>query len=337
MPSLQSYAVSWALWFTAKSTCQSADNLNKAVRDDRRTRDPAPPQTLYNQFHIDESQQHGYTVYTLSPKLDGKPNTTTKANLLYLHGGGFIFNMTKEHWGLVAAITQRLGATVTVPIYPLGPEVKLLSIYEVVQPLYNRLAAAAAPDEPFWCGGDSAGGTMTLALTRQAIDDGLPLASRMLLISPCVDYSCSNNDLHTAAKTDPWLDVPGIKEMTCLVCPDLDTMDPRLSPLYGSLKGFPPMLVLAGGADLLTPDTKKFVDAARKEGNDVEYYFAKGMMHIWPVMPIPEATVAIEQMTKWLLRSLRDSETVDQQCSHLEGQSSDGDKNLWHRLWSTLW
>ncbi|KAM5350296.1 hypothetical protein ACJ41O_006801 [Fusarium nematophilum] len=300
MPSFQSYALSWMLWFTAKSTCQSAENLRKAVDDDRRTRDPAPPKKLHQKLRIDESQQHGYTVYTLSPKLD-KP---TKANLLYLHGGGFIFNMTKEHWGLVAAITERLGATVTVPIYPLGPEVGLLSIYEAVQPLYNRLAAAASPDRPFWCGGDSAGGTMTLALTRQAIDDGLPVASRMLLISPCVDYSCSNPELHAAAKDDPWLDVPGVEEMTRLVCPDLDTKDPRLSPIYGNLKGFPPMVVFAGGADLLTPDTRKFVAAAKEEGNDVEFHFAEGMVHIWPVMPIPEATVAIGQMSEWLLRSV---------------------------------
>ncbi|KAH7113075.1 alpha/beta hydrolase fold-domain-containing protein [Dactylonectria macrodidyma] len=296
MPSVQSYLLTWFLWFTAKSTCQSEENLNKAVR--RRNQDPAPPKKLYEQFKIDESSKHGYIVYTLSPKL-AEPT----ASLLYLHGGGFIFNMTRQHWGLVAAISKRVNATVTVPIYPLAPESNLLDIYKVVRPLYNELAAAATSEKPFWCGGDSAGGTMTLALTREATDNGSPCPTRMLLISPCVDYNCTNSDLLDAAKKDPWLDVPGIKEMTRLVCPDLDTTDARLSPIYGNLKGFPPMVVFAGGADLLTPDTKKFVESAKEQGNMVKFYLVDKMVHIWPVMPIPEAKVAIEQMAEWLLQS----------------------------------
>ncbi|KAH6892880.1 Alpha/Beta hydrolase protein [Thelonectria olida] len=300
MPSFQSYVFSWILWFTAKSTCQSAEALRKAVDDDRKSRDPTPPKKLYRQFDIRETQQHGYTVYTLSPKSD-KP---TKANLLYLHGGGFIFNMTPQHWGLVAAITERLGATVTVPIYPLGPEVNLLRIYEVLQPLYNEFAAAATPNKPFWCAGDSAGGTMTVAFTQQARKDGLPIASQLVLISPCVDYSLANPELHAAAKSDPWLDVPGVEEMARLVCPDLDTKDQRLSPIYGELSGLPPMLVFAGGADLLTPDTKQFVALAQDKGVYVDFFFGQGMMHIWPVLPIPEATVAINKMAEWLLKTI---------------------------------
>ena len=145
---------------------------------------------------------------------------------------------------------------------------------------------------------------MTLAFTRQAMDDGLPVASQLVLISPCTDYSLANPELHAAAKADPWLDIPGVEEMARLVCPDLDTKDPRLSPMYSELKGLPPMWICAGGVDLLTPDTKKFVALAREKGNNIEFFFGDGMMHIWPVLPIPEATVAINKMTGWLLKTL---------------------------------
>jgi acetyl esterase/lipase len=299
MPSVQSHLMSWVLWFTGKRICSSAENLRKAVDNDRRTRDPAPPKKLQSKLNIDEKQQSGQTVYTLAPKSD----SPTKATLLYLHGGGFIFDMTPEHWGLVAALTESLNATVVVPIYPLAPETKLLAIYEAVGPIYNELAAAATPTKPFWCGGDSAGGSMTVVLTRQGLDADQPTASKLLLISPALDYSLANPDLHAAAKSDPWLDVPAVKEMANLVCPDLATNDPRLSPIYGELGGLPPMLILAGGADLLTPDTRIFAEKAREKGVDVEFFFAKGMMHIWPVMPIPEAKVAIAKMTEWLLQS----------------------------------
>ncbi|CAI6092936.1 unnamed protein product, partial [Clonostachys chloroleuca] len=244
MPSIQSHLMSWVLWFTGKRICSSAENLRKAVDNDRRTRDPAPPKKLQGKLNIEEKQQSGQAVHTLSLSQTRPPRPP------------YFTSMAAES----------LNATVVVPIYPLAPETKLLAIYEAVGPIHNELAATATQGKPFWCGWDSAGGSMTVVLTRQGLDADQPTASRLLLISPALDYSLANPDLHAAAKSDPWLDVPVVKEMANLVCPDLATNDPRLSPIYGKLGGLPPMLILAGGADLLTPDTRIFADKAREKG-----------------------------------------------------------------------
>ena len=302
MPSLQCHILNWILWLTAKKICQSAENLQKAIKDQRRNGDPTPPKKLYKKFDIQETDEHGYRVYTVSPKT----GASVDATILYIHGGGFIFDMTPTHWGLIAALTKRLGATIIIPLYPLGPETQLLGIYEALQPLYNKLAAAATLEKPFWCLGDSAGGTMAISFTQMALESSLSTASRLVLITPCTDVSLANPEMHVAVKSDPWLDIPGFLEAARLVYPDMDTKDPRLSPIYGKLKGMPPMLIFAAGKDCLTPDTKEFVALAREDGAEVDFVFKKGLMHIWPAMAwLPEATEAIDKIGQWLLEATR--------------------------------
>lgn len=188
------------------------------------------------------------------------------------------------------------------PIYPLGPETPLLKMYEVIQPLYNEMAASPEPT-PFWTMGDSAGGTMTLVLTQQAIEDGLPTASRIVPITPCVDSTLKNPDLHAAAKLDYWLDVPGLAEVTRLICPDVAAEDSRVSPTNGVVDDLPPMLLLAGSRDLFTPDVKIFVDKCKEQGSseeNAELFLGEGMLHVWPLIPIPEADEAMDKIVKWL-------------------------------------
>ncbi|KAH7016896.1 alpha/beta hydrolase fold-domain-containing protein [Ilyonectria destructans] len=298
MPSLKNYIVSWAVWFKFKGTWQSAEGINKRIVENRKNGTHQPPDYLHKKFIIEEMKRpEGYTVYTVAPKSE----TPTQARLMYLHGGGFVFEITTQHWTLVAELADRLQAVVTVPIYPLGPETPVLQMYDEVQPLYNELAADPDPT-PFWVMGDSAGATMTLVMTQQARLAGVPTASRLVPITPCTDSSLANPEMHTMALKDPWLDVPGIAEVTRLICPGVDTKNPRVSPIYGDL-AFPPMLVLAGGVDLLTPDTKKMVELAKEQGAQVELVYGEGMMHVWPLLPIPEATVAVNKIVEWLEES----------------------------------
>ncbi|KAK7429932.1 hypothetical protein QQZ08_003554 [Neonectria magnoliae] len=298
MPSLKNYIVSWAVWWQRKGTWQSAEGINRRIAQDRKAAKHEPPEFLHRQFIIEETRRdEGFTVYTVAPKSE----TPNQARIMYLHGGGFVFEIVPQHWALVAYLAERLQAVVTVPIYPLGPETPVLEMYDRVQPLYNELAADPDPT-PFWVMGDSAGGTMTLVMTQQAILAGIPTASRLVPITPCTDSSLVNPDMHAMAPKDPWLDVPGIAEVTRLICPGVDTKNPRVSPIYGDL-ALPPMLVFAGGVDLLMPDTKKMVDLAREKGTQVELVLGEGMMHVWPLLPIPEAKVAVDKIVDWLEQS----------------------------------
>ncbi|KAF9773159.1 hypothetical protein IL306_009065 [Fusarium sp. DS 682] len=298
MPSLKSRILSWIIWFWFKSTWSSAEGINNRIAKERQRPERVPPKHLYREFTVEDYKRKGhiadYVVYIVSPKTE----TPTRGRILYLHGGGFVFDITPQHWEIVAQLARRLNATVTVPIYPLGPETSLMKMYEFVQPLHDELASAA-DQTPFWVVGDSAGATMSLVLTQNARLAGRQIAQRIVPITPCVDSSLVNPELHNAALKDPWLDVPGIAEITRLICPEMDTQHPNVSPIYGDLR-LPPMLVFAAGLDLLTPDTKKMVEMAKKQGTDVELVYGDGMIHVWPILPIHEGKQAIDKMVEWL-------------------------------------
>ena len=79
---------------------------------------PAPaPVTdgVRRRCEVREERVLGQPVYTLTPKRGG-----SGWHVLYTHGGAFVDALTTAHWGIIAALVDATGATVTVPIYPLA-------------------------------------------------------------------------------------------------------------------------------------------------------------------------------------------------------------------------
>jgi acetyl esterase/lipase len=148
--------------------------------------------------------------------------------------------------------------------------------------------------------GDSAGGNMALVLTMMAAQEGWPLANRMVLISPGLDMTLANPETLTAAEIDPWLGIQGGKEAVRLYAAELDFGDWRISPLYGDLSVLPPTLIFSGTRDLLYPDSIVFVEKARREGVEAELVVGQGMIHVWPLIDMPEARIARDRMVAFL-------------------------------------
>ncbi|HTY26769.1 MAG TPA: alpha/beta hydrolase [Mycobacterium sp.] len=68
--------------------------------------------------------------------------------------------------------------------------------------------------------------------------------------------------------------------------------DPRVSPLAAPLAGLAPVTVFSGTRDILNPDARLFTDKAREAGVDVDYVQGDGMIHVYPLLPIPEGRAA---------------------------------------------
>ena len=76
---------------------------------------------------------------------------------------------------------------------------------------------------------------------------------------------------------------------------------PLASPLFASLAGLPPLLVLVGTADLLLSDSERLAAAADQAGVDVTLEIGEGLPHVYPLMlGTPEAAEATEQIGKFL-------------------------------------
>jgi acetyl esterase/lipase len=149
MPSLKSHVVATVLRYSRKRAFASADNLNRWIRASRKRQNHAPPVQLTRRLYIEYETVSGFPVYDVRPS-----GETDSLRILYLHGGAYVFEITRYHWRLIAEMADRLGARVTVPIYPIAPEHDFHAMFGMVMNVYRAmLAETPAQDIAFM--GDS--------------------------------------------------------------------------------------------------------------------------------------------------------------------------------------
>ena len=121
-----------------------------------------------------------------------KPRTT----LLYLHGGGFIACSPRQYRPLTGALA-RLGFRVFAPDYRLAPEHPFPAAVEDTVASWRALRAAARGRVVV--AGDSAGGTLALALMVALRDAGERLPDAAAVFSPATDLAGNSRSLRSNA------------------------------------------------------------------------------------------------------------------------------------------
>jgi len=78
------------------------------------------------------------------------------------------------------------------------------------------------------------------------------------------------------------------------------------NPLYGDLHGLPPLLIYAGGDEVLRDDSARFVENAKDTDVDAALRVGEGLFHCFPVCAplFPEATRAMEETRAFIRRRL---------------------------------
>ncbi|MER9326369.1 alpha/beta hydrolase [Mesorhizobium sp. M0488] len=293
MPSFKSHLVSLVLRYSRKKAFASPENLQRWIAAARKTEDHRPPASLNQRFAIETRTVDGFPVYEIAPRAG------ERRRILYLHGGAYVFEITPYHWHLIADMADRLGYAVTVPIYPIAPEHDFHAMFGMVGKIYRQMLDETEAEDIIFMG-DSAGGNMAVVLTMMAAEEGLPLPSHHVLISPGLDVSLANPAVFEAERDDPWLGIAGGREAIRLYSAGMDPSDWHISPVYGDLSVLPKTLLLTGSRDLLTPDNLIFAQKARDAGVEVELVHEEGMFHVWPLIDMPESRRARERIVAFL-------------------------------------
>lgn len=228
----------------------------------------------------------GWPVYTVRPR-----RAASGEQALYAHGGSWAFEISPFHWWLIASLVRHSGVTVTVPVYPLTPVGTAGTVVPAVADLLAELVEQHGADH-VTAMGDSAGGQIALSAAQLLRDRGVPPLRRTVLISPALDLSLTNPEIDRVEPTDPWLARPGVRLTIELWRAGLPLDDPRVSPLAGDLAGLGPLTVFGGSLDITHPDVRLLVQRARAAGVEVDDQDAPGMVHVWPLLPIPEGRAA---------------------------------------------
>jgi monoterpene epsilon-lactone hydrolase len=113
-----------------------------------------------------------------------------------------------------------------------------------------------------------------------------------VLIAPWVDLTGRAPGTLEAAARDPWLSHPHLSIYATFWAGSEDPValeDPRVSPGLGDLAGLPPALMLCGTRDLLQPGCDALFARADAADWSLEYVVAPGLLHVYPLLPVPEA------------------------------------------------
>ncbi|MDV2480701.1 alpha/beta hydrolase [Methanoculleus sp. Wushi-C6] len=223
--------------------------------------------------------------------------------VLFFHGGRFTSGSTAESLDICARIADAACAEVISVDYRLAPAHPFPAAVVDCLAAYRHLLMDGYAPERVVPVGLSAGGTLALSMLLSAGSQGLPMPAAGVLLSPPVEMLFLGDSVLLNRRTD-WLAPQDLAEMREDYLLGADPADPLASPLYADLSGLPPLMVQAGGGEVLIDGICAFVSTARLQGVPVTFDVAEGMFHCWQAFAavLPEGAAAIERVGAFVRR-----------------------------------
>lgn len=221
---------------------------------------------------------------------------TLHGALLYLHGGGYVATTPRMYGGVVAHLALATGCATFLPDYRLAPEFPYPAPLDDARAVYLALLDHVDADR-LVIAGDSGGGGLTASLLEDLPKSGLPQPAGAVLFSPEIDLALTGASITDNAPLDILPDDIPVEPYL----QGVDPRDPDVSPLYADLRGYPPLLVTCGGAEMFRDEIRGFVGRATSAGVQVEYYEAPDMEHVFEILsPMARSsTVAFDDVRQF--------------------------------------
>ena len=226
-----------------------------------------------------------------------------KRVILYAHGGSFINGSCKAARNFCASFAHECACKLFLPEYRRAPEYPFPAGLEDIFVTYRGiLKKYAFSPASVVIAGDEAGANLAIALIHYLKQKKLPQPAALVLISPWLDISCSNEEIHTLQKSDKFL----LKEALQAAAGRYTTFDnvqnPLVSPLYGSFTNFPPVFIQCGSQEILSADAKALAQKIEAVGGQAQLDIWPEMWHFFQAMDAQakEAHLAVEKMGHWV-------------------------------------
>ena len=212
------------------------------------------------------------------------PGSDASRVLMFFHGGGYCSGSIVSHRRLVTEAGRAAGVRTLAIAYRLAPEHPFPAAYDDVLTAWRFLRDQNIAGAHIAIGGDSAGAGLALALIGRLRDAQEELPGCGWLISPWTDLTMSGSSISSKETVDPLIHKQYLIELADAYLPaGMDRKDPRVSPLYADLKGFPPVLIQVGSAETLLDDATRFAAVAGAADVRVTLEIWPQMIHAWPL------------------------------------------------------
>lgn len=231
------------------------------------------------------------------------PPTSTVRPAVYVnvHGGGFVVGHREQDDPWCRYLATNANVVVVNSDYALAPHKRFPVPVEQV---YDVVRWAAAPERDWdgrrlCVGGQSAGGNLSAAVSRMALENGGPRVALQMLHYPPLDLVTSAADkpspLGSKAVLQPWMSAV----FDTAYIPDREQRRHRLaSPAWGEnadeIAGIAPALVVTAEFDRLCGEAKQYAQKLEAAGALVEYVEVPDVDHGYNIMS--NATEVTRQM-----------------------------------------
>jgi len=212
------------------------------------------------------------------------PGSDPSRVLVFFHGGGYCSGSILSHRRLVTEAGRAAGVRTLAIGYRLAPEHKFPAAFDDALTAWRFLRKEGVAADHIAIGGDSAGGGLTLALINHLRARGEAQPACSWLASPWTDLTMSGSTLASKDSVDPLIHKSYLGELADAYLPaGFNRKDPRVSPLYSDLKGFPPTLIQVGSDETQLDDAVRLAAAAGAADVAVTLEIWPHMIHAWPL------------------------------------------------------
>jgi acetyl esterase/lipase len=130
---------------------------------------------------------------------------------------------------------------------------------------------------------------MTLAFAQYLKSKKIKHPGNIVLISPWIDLTNSNQQVMAASKKDIYLPYEGLIRASKWYCQNNNPKHWKYSPIYGDMKDIGYISIFTSSGDCLSHDANKLDALLWRQKIDHHFSAVPGLFHDYAVFPIPEA------------------------------------------------
>ena len=283
----------WKGTFTSEDVARGYDGLREAYDRMLTTAFP-PPATL----PVEAIELGGVPCIRV-----GHGGLGSGPVVLHFHGGAYVIGSARSSVEYAGRLADAVGGACVTVDYRLAPEHPYPAAVDDALAAYRGLLAAGVAAASVFLSGESSGGGLALALAIAIRNAGLPSPAGVFGACPFVDLTLSSPSLVHFHGDDPAANRDLLSYLAASYFQGHEPTDQLVSPLFGDLRGLPPLLLTAATNEVLLDDTVRLAERARSAGLDVTLKLVDDSVHVFPVFAfLPEAVAAVRDFGAWAER-----------------------------------
>ena len=282
----------WKSAFTPEDVARGHDGMREGYERFLTTHFP-----LREPGTVEEVELGGVPAFRV-----GKAGTESPL-VLHFHGGGYMLGSARTSLEYASRLATAVGGECVTVDYRLAPEAPYPAALDDAVDAYRGLLRAGVAPSRILLSGESSGGGLALALSLALKMAGDPLPAGIVAICPFTDLTLSGASIKDFAGEDPAAHRDTLALMAASYFQEHEPRDPLVSPLFGDLRGLPPILLSSVEGESLYSDSTRLRERALAADVDVTFLPVRDSVHVYTLFPfLPETEATLKTLGEWAAR-----------------------------------